>query len=188
MLEIAQRIVRLIDAQDVQPQPPSLNHGEQLGTARLTDVDRQTLEDIYVAAHEEYVPYSSDFDEGARIFDLRPGEVLAWPQNSPHRVENTTGVNVSLSCEFATGASRRRELLWCGNRYLSRNLHLPVRSTRETGAMAAAKRLTFRAARKARLVRFRPRHVYVATVRVDPEAPDGLRPMRTPSRAPFSTG
>jgi hypothetical protein len=134
------------------------------------------------------VPYSPEFDASARVFDLAAGEVLAWPQNSPHRVVNVAGVNVSLSCEYATGASRRREYLWCGNRLMSRTLRLPVRSTRETGAAAVIKRFAFRAARKARLIRPGAQHVYLAAVRVDPEAPDGLVRVDEPVRAPFSTG
>lgn len=151
-------------------------------------VDRATLEDIYAAAHEEMVPYRREFDGRARVVDLAAGQMISWPQNSPHRVANLDGVNVSLSCEFATAASRRREYLWGGNRFLSRSLRLPCRSTRETGSAAAVKRLVYRAASKARLVRSRPQHVYETRVRVDPDSPEGLVTLGEPVRTAFSLG
>lgn len=60
------------------------------------------IEDIVHMEREEDVPYRHAFDRRARVFDLKPGMAVTWPQLAPHRVENANCVNVSLSCEFMT--------------------------------------------------------------------------------------
>lgn len=151
-------------------------------------VDRPILEDIFASVREENLPYRREFDDAAISFDLHPGQVLAWPQNAPHRVENGDTVNVSLTTEFDTDRSRRRTLVYCANRFFSRRLHLPCRSTRETGASSAAKRFAYRVARKARLERTRPSYTYLTRLQIDPAAPDGVAPLGETVRTAFSVG
>lgn len=45
-------------------------------------------------------------DGSAWRFDLVPGEALAWPLYSPHRVENQEGICVTLVVDFKTWESR----------------------------------------------------------------------------------
>jgi hypothetical protein len=150
-------------------------------------LERGLLEDIYMGARTETIPYDPEFDAAALVFDLHPGNLISWPQNSPHRVENLGVFNVSLSCEFDTKNSRRRHLHYAANRFFSRTLHLPVRSTRETGAEAAVKRFTYRACRKVGLDRTRPvAHEYVTRLRIDPGSSDGVATLAEPVRAAFS--
>lgn len=56
----------------------------------------------------EDIPYDRSFDSDAVIFDLAPGDGVAWPSNAPHRVENLGSVNISLSIEYMTWPSRLR--------------------------------------------------------------------------------
>jgi hypothetical protein len=151
-------------------------------------VDRATLEDIFAGVHHEIVPYQGEFDDAALRFDLRPGHLLSWPQNSPHRITNTDTLNVSLSGEFDTRNSFRRHLVYVANRYFSRRLHLPVHSTRETGLASATKRLVYRACRKAGFDDTSLSNVHMTRLQLDPNCPGSLATLPEPVRAPFSVG
>jgi hypothetical protein len=137
-------------------------------------VPQDLMEDIFANYADEEIPYSSEFDKKARAYDLHPGEVLSWPQNSPHRVTNTEGVNVSLSTVHETDETYRRKLVYCANRLFRRTYRLPFSSTDEAGLASYLKRLAFRAILRARRAGKAPRRrVYLARVRVDPSSPTG---------------
>ena len=144
-------------------------------------IDRKLVEDIYVGVRTEFLPYRPEFDDAALTFDLHPGDTLSWAQNSPHRVQNLGVVNVSLTCEFDTPATRRRHLVYAANRFFSRTWHLPVRSTQVTGTGAAVKRLAYRACRKAGLERVQVRHDHITRLRIDGAAPNGVIPLAQPT-------
>ncbi|MCX7062354.1 MAG: hypothetical protein NTZ11_15895 [Gammaproteobacteria bacterium] len=108
----------------------------------------ELLEDIFAGVRHEYLPYQPAYDRDAVIHDLEPGQWLAWPHNAPHRVSNLDGVNVSLSTEHFTAASRRRFRVQVANRWLRTRLGCRRLSTREDGAVAWAKTLSQRVARK----------------------------------------
>ncbi len=144
-------------------------------------VRHEDLQQIFSGEAHEELPYSASDDEHATVVDLEPGQVATWPQNSGHRVQNVEGLNVSLSVEFSTPASLRRHWVWAGNRYLSSRLHLPVRSTREDGAWAASKALSYRALRRLSSL---PTRDHTATFTVDPDAPLGLRDLDVPQPVP----
>lgn len=67
-----------------------------------------TMERVVARQTSEEVPYSLDFEGDAEVFELHPGEALAWPLYAPHRVENVDGLCVSLSMEYQTWESRAR--------------------------------------------------------------------------------
>ena len=140
-------------------------------------IDQTLMEDIFASFADEEVPYRTEFDAKARTFELHPGEVLSWPQNAPHRVTNVEGVNISLSTIHETEDTDRRKLVYCANRLFRRNYHLPVWSTKETGAGSYLKRLAYRACRRAGLVYVPPRRAYVAKLRIDPRSPTGFSPI-----------
>ncbi|EGF92482.1 hypothetical protein ABI_09190 [Asticcacaulis biprosthecium C19] len=68
------------------------------------------IEGIALRESDESLPYDPAFDSRALIHDLKPGEMLTWPQNAPHRIVNGDMVNVSLSIEFMTP-----QALWHAN-------------------------------------------------------------------------
>ena len=136
-------------------------------------IDQALMEDIFASFADEEVPYRAEFDDKARTFDLHPGEVLSWPQNAPHRVTNIDGVNISLSTVHQTEESDRRALVYCANRLFRRSYHIPMSSTRETGAVSYLKRLAFRACRRAGLVDTPPRRAYLSKLRIDPRSRSG---------------
>jgi Cupin-like domain len=105
-------------------------------------VPRELMEDISASVRTENLPYTPEFDQAALVYDLEPGQVVAWPQNSPHRIQNLDTVNVSLNTEFATKQTDRRVLVNIANRFFSRRCHLRAESTTETGAWPRMKCFT----------------------------------------------
>jgi hypothetical protein len=140
-------------------------------------VDQELMEDIFANFADEEIPYSGQFDEKAKTYELRPGEVLSWPLNSPHRVTNVEGVNISLSTVHETEETDRRKLVYCANRLFRRTYHLPLRSTDESGLASCLKRLAYRGFRRAGLVKTPPRRAYLARLRIDPDSAMGYCPV-----------
>lgn len=64
------------------------------------------MEKIAMRATTEDLPYAREWDADAAVFDLEPGQALAWPQHAPHRVENLEGFCVSFSADYQTWNSR----------------------------------------------------------------------------------
>jgi hypothetical protein len=60
------------------------------------------LEGVVLRESDEQLPYEFGWDRGAMVHDLKPGEMMTWVQNAPHRIVNQGMVNVSLSIEFMT--------------------------------------------------------------------------------------
>ena len=83
--------------------------------------DRQ-IEAIVLREKEEEIDYQVGFEDHAIRYDLKPGMMVTWPQNAPHRIDNTDSLNVSLSCEFQTMASVVRANALYTNGVLRRKL------------------------------------------------------------------
>jgi hypothetical protein len=64
------------------------------------------MENINLKQQTEDLPYTRAMDAAAQVFDLEPGEAVAWPLHSPHRIENQGVFNVSLSVDYQTWESR----------------------------------------------------------------------------------
>lgn len=64
------------------------------------------MENINLKQQTEDLPYARSMDAAAQVFDLEPGEAVAWPLHSPHRIENQGVFNVSLSVDYQTWDSR----------------------------------------------------------------------------------
>lgn len=60
------------------------------------------LENVARGLTEEEISYVAGLDAGAQVLDLEPGDMVHWPQNAPHRIDNGDDLNVSLSVEFMT--------------------------------------------------------------------------------------
>ena len=81
--------------------------------ARDTRFAPQTyVEEIIGESRHENVPFERWYDDHAFSHELKAGEVVSWPQHSPHRVENI-GFNVSLTTSYGSKESRRQNnLTW----------------------------------------------------------------------------
>ena len=65
-------------------------------------VDEAQIERIVLKETGEQFDYDPAWDAHANRVTLRPGDMVTWPQNAPHRIENGGMMNVSLSMEFMT--------------------------------------------------------------------------------------
>src|SRR5690606_24856107 len=140
-------------------------------------VSQENIEGIYSGEFAEDLPYESWFDDHARIFDVKPGQMLTWPQNTPHRVTNLDGMNVSLSTEHKNARALRRGNVHRANQYLRRTFGRPGRSTAVDGPAAHLKQAVMRRARRLPGAAAEPKTRgidYPVSFRVDPDAPLGF--------------
>ncbi len=75
----------------------------------------ELLERIAVFDLEIDIPYHSWFDEYALTYDLEPGQMVYWPTNAPHRVENQDCLNISLTIDFLTEPILRAQIVTLAN-------------------------------------------------------------------------
>ena len=137
-------------------------------------IPQELMEDIFAHVVDEEAPYQTEFDRKAVNFDLKPGEVISWPLNAPHRVTNLEGINISLSTLHTTEESDRRKLIYCANRLLRRGYHIPVRKVQETGILSFAKQLAYRALRRVGLDEAPPRRAYLTNLKIDSKSGMGF--------------
>ena len=139
-------------------------------------LSRELLEDVYAGTRQEYVPYSTSFDDMAEVRNLEPGDVAMWPHNSPHRVSNLDTINVSLVTDHWTPDARRRARVYKANQFL--RVHTPIPhdrlGTAESGPMAMAKVAVHHVGRRLHLDDPPNKAHRPPRYRIDPFSPDGL--------------
>jgi len=64
-------------------------------------------ERVLYCDNEDYLPYTKPMDDGAKKFELLDNQMITWPLNAPHRVENSSYC-VSVSAEYASPESTLR--------------------------------------------------------------------------------
>jgi hypothetical protein len=75
----------------------------------------ENLEDIALFNVEVDVPYKEWYDDHAKVLDIGPGQMLNWPMNAPHRVENLDTFSVSMTISYTDDQIRRAEILNLAN-------------------------------------------------------------------------
>ncbi len=80
----------------------------------------ESIESIILGETEEEIPYERSFDDSAEVFDLKPGEMVHWPLNCPHRVENEDCLNISVTTEHWTNNLRKKYAVNYANGILRR--------------------------------------------------------------------
>ena len=83
-------------------------------------VSPRNIERLILGQMAEDMPYQSWFENYAISFRLQPGQMITWPQNTPHRVTNRDGLNVSLSTEHRNPLAKRRINVHLANYHLRR--------------------------------------------------------------------
>jgi hypothetical protein len=91
----------------------------------------EQLERIALYEVEVDVPYNPAWDKAAAVFEIGGGEMLHWPLNAPHKVENLDCLNVSMTTEYWTEAIRRSQIVNLANGILRDKLGI-VPSSRST--------------------------------------------------------
>jgi hypothetical protein len=154
---------------------------------------QHVLELVCAGEFSEDVPYDPDFDRYALVFDVEPGEMLTWPQLTPHRVVNHDSLNVSLSTEHKNPTAVRRINVHLANRFLRRKCGMSCRSTSVHGPVAHAKQTVARAVRYAHKLagKRKKQYTYPVSFKVDPDAPLGFTLLDVPAdhlAAPHEAG
>ncbi len=86
------------------------------------------VEGIALSGVEVNMPYQPWYDEHATVFDLEPGQMLHWPLNAPHRVDNHDCLNVSMTMEYFTDEIRRSHMVTVANGILRHKMGFSPRS------------------------------------------------------------
>lgn len=136
----------------------------------------------------EDMPYHAWFEDYALKFDVEPGQMITWPQNTAHRVTNLDGLNVSLSTEHRNPLAQRRLNVHRANRFLRKNFGLEGTSIRPEGAVARAKELLIKGVHAVQRVTRRQHKEpfgYRKKFRVDPHAPLGYVLLNGAEQASF---
>jgi hypothetical protein len=134
---------------------------------------KQDLEGIILGETEEEIEYQPWFDDYAEIVELAPGQMLHWPLNGPHRVENLDMMNISITTEHYTTDIRRSYAVNYGNGVLRRRMGLNPKSNSLRGA-AFYPKAAIAAATKLSGIQKNRQFQRKVDFRVDPNAKDGM--------------
>lgn len=147
---------------------------------------QQYIEEIIGQERHENLPYESSFDEYAHAVELQPGEVLSWPQHSPHRVENID-LNVSLATSYQSRESIRLNSVHAANHYFLKPMGFKNRSTATEGIIPACKEFSYRGINKLKLLKAQTRSAtYISDLVADPNSESGMTKMDSEIRTAFS--
>ena len=97
------------------------------------------MEKVILGETEEEIHYERWFDDYAQVIELAPGEMLHWPLNAPHRVENLDMLNVSITTEHFTADIRKQYAVRYANGILRSRLGMQALSPRIDGPMVYPK-------------------------------------------------
>jgi hypothetical protein len=111
------------------------------------------LEDIALFDVEVDIPYAPWYDAHARVLDLEPGQMLSWPLNAPHRVENLATVNISMTVSYVNDQIRRAEIVNLANGLLRHRFGYQPKTRNLRGPSFFAKAVLQRLMRDSRWVK-----------------------------------
>ncbi len=123
----------------------------------------------------EDVPYDSDWDKYALVYEPEPGDLLTWPQLTPHYVQNLEGLCASLSTEHQNPRAIRRMHVHRANHLLRTKFGMNPTHTEVEGMLAHAKQFMVRVAGKLQYggSARKKAYTYPITFKLDPTAPEG---------------
>ncbi|MCB1492840.1 MAG: cupin-like domain-containing protein [Rhodobiaceae bacterium] len=124
-------------------------------------------------AHETDIKFQPWFDDYALVKELEPGEMLHWPLNCPHRVDNHDCMNVSITTEHWTPALRNAYAVNYANGMLRKMGFKDL--SRPAGGPGMWARLGLAGAVKVSGIQKKDEKPYHVDFRVDPNEPRGVR-------------
>jgi hypothetical protein len=144
------------------------------------------IEEIVAGERHENIPYETWYDKHAVQAELKPGDLLSWPQHSPHRIENVD-LNISLTTSYASKESRRLIGVHGANHFFLKKLGIKKRSTSTAGITAIVKEYSYLILNKIGLLKHGGRtKSYISDLVVDPSSDTGVRTLESPRRTAFS--
>ncbi|HCS51599.1 cupin-like domain-containing protein [Rubinisphaera sp.] len=139
-------------------------------------VSARNIERLINGEMAEDMPYQTWFEDYAISFRVKPGDMITWPQNTPHRVTNCDGLNVSLSTEHRNVIAKRRINVHLANSFLRKQFGCQSLSSDVRGISAQMKEMYARSMvlwnRLCKQKSCEP-FSYRKRFQVDPDAPKG---------------
>lgn len=142
--------------------------------AREPYLPAEALETIALTGVEVSMAYDPAFDREATLFELEPGQMLHWPLNAPHRVDNHDCLNISVTTEHWTPMIRRSQMVTMANGVLRRHFGLRPSSRRLDGPGFWAKAVLQAAWRRAPWAQSLQRRQRPIDFRLAHDAADGM--------------
>ena len=99
------------------------------------------LEDIALFNIEVDIPYKQWYDAHAKVLDIGPGQMLSWPMNAPHRVENLGDLSISMTFSYSNEEIRRAGIVNLANGMLRHRFGYQPKSRSLNGPSFLAKRV-----------------------------------------------
>jgi hypothetical protein len=132
------------------------------------------VEGIALSGVEMNMNYEPWYDEHASVYDLEPGQMLHWPLNAPHRVDNHDCLNVSMTLEYFTEEIRRSYMVTVANGILRSKFGVTPRSRATSGPAFWTKAVLQKALKNTRMVKRENKARRKATFRLDPSRPGAI--------------
>lgn len=137
-------------------------------------VHTRSLEESIACGSRKPLYFEPAFDDQAQLLPQMSGDLLSLPQHTPYRIVNDDHLSVTLTTDYLTRESRRRNEIHCANHVLNRFLPLAGRSDETLGFQAAVKRVLLRVAGTREVETLGPP---TPTFRVDPDSPSCIGPL-----------
>ncbi len=132
-----------------------------------------TLEKIVLGTQHEDMNYETWFDDFAEVHDLEAGDMLHWPLNGPHRVDNDDCMNISVTTEHYTDDIRKSYAINYANGIIRRHTGMKALSRDANGLGAYPKAALALAWRKLNLEKARKFRI-MTDFKPDPLAKSGF--------------
>lgn len=134
------------------------------------------VEGIVLGLTEAEIQHEPWFDQYAHTRILRPGEMMNWPLNAPHRVENLDCLNISFTTEHWTRDIRNLYAVRYANGLIRRQLRMRPPPPSTFGLSFLARAAVAGVVKKSGFMK-RHQHEKRIEWRLDPEANDGMAPI-----------
>jgi hypothetical protein len=133
---------------------------------------RDELEAVCLYNNETNIRFEDWYDDYASVFTIGPGQMLSWPLNAPHRVENL-GFSVSMTVEYQMRDIQRKVRVNGANCILREQLGIHP-TNRTSGPGFWAKTALLGAAKLSGVVEAKRRGRRPITFRLHPDIPGDI--------------
>ena len=134
----------------------------------------EALERVALSDVEVNMTYETWYDDHAQVYDIEPGDMLYWPLNAPHRVDNHDCLNVSVTLEWFTEDIRRSHMVTMANGILRSTFGVLPQSRATVGTAFWSKAVFQKLLRQTPLVKSQNKSRREAEFRLDPARPGSI--------------
>ena len=133
---------------------------------------QEFMEDICAGVREDFLPRVKENESLRKEFSILPGDLLSWPQHSPHEFINNDQFNVGLGTFHGTEDSMKRVVDYQASRYFREHWPL-LRGPIDHGSLGMTfRRNLYRGIAKIHRPPAEKRVEFWTNYRLDPEQPN----------------